>query len=124
MAASKNRVVLRSNFRAVKGAGHDALAELIEKATDEMERTATTKISQASERRGYNISTEHLEAGHSDDDGWIRFTQFWGRFFEYGTVYIAAMPFMRPAHRAGRKVIKTDASHVFQKWFNRKARIR
>ena len=122
MAAQK-QFVLRSNFHAAKLAGDDAISEVIEKATEAMRDTAEARLDKGASRRGYDLPRD-VEMSRSRMDGQIRYSHWWGRFFEYGTVHIAALPFIRPGHRAGRKVVKNDSPEVFEKWMNRKARVR
>jgi HK97 gp10 family phage protein len=121
---ARQRIVLRSNFRAAREAGKDAVADAIKKATDEMHDEASSRIDRAAGQRGYNIYSTDLDAGHSDDDGWIKFKQWWGKFFEWGTPTIVAMPFMRPAHRKGRAKLRQVLESDFEKWISRRARIR
>jgi hypothetical protein len=121
---AKNRTVLRSNFKAAEAAGDDAIAELIQKGTERMHEVAAGRLDKAAGQRGYNLYSTDLDMHIGDDDGRIEYKPFYGKFFEYGTVHIQAMPFIRPGYRAGRKLVKEDAPEVFVKWFNRKARVR
>ncbi len=116
-----SKIKLTSNFRAVKGASDDAVKELIGKATDKMHDTAQLKMQRVVEKRGYELNPGDIEKEKSDKDGKITYGKWYGHFFEYGTVFISPMPFMKPGHRAGRKVIRNDAPEVFEKWFKRKA---
>jgi HK97 gp10 family phage protein len=54
------------------------------------------------------------------DSGQIEYDPWYGRFFEYGTVYIPASPFMRPAHRKMRKVFKDEMGANFEPWVRKR----
>lgn len=118
----KNRVKITSNFRAARDAADDAVKELIREGTDAMHDTASDRLERGAGRRGYDLPRE-IRKEVSSRDGKIIYEPWYGRFFEYGTVHIQAMPFIRPGSRAGRKVIK-NSPEVFEKWFRRKARVR
>ena len=120
----KNQIKLTSNFHAAKKAGNDAIEDLINKATDEMHDKAQLRLQQGAEKRGYDLDPGDIEKETFGKDGKITFKQWWGRFFEYGTIYIQAVSFMRPGHRAGRKYIKDKAPDIFEGWFRRKASVR
>lgn len=120
---AKNKVRLESNFRKVLQASDLATAELIARATDRMQEVAAERLDRSSGRRGYNLSGSDITKEIRPKDGRISYPHWYGRFFEYGTVRITAMPFMRPGHRAGRKTIRL-APEVFDRWFKRRARVR
>jgi HK97 gp10 family phage protein len=122
--AAKKKLKVTSNFKACKGASDEAISELVRKATDAMEETTKDRIAKTAGRRGYNLSPDQVRKDVTDDEGTIRLEEFYWRFFEYGTTRIAAMPSLRPGHRAGRKIVKNDAGEIFEKWMRRKAAIK
>jgi hypothetical protein len=113
---------LVSNFHVAKRAGTNAIEELIREATGEMHDKAQLRLQQQAGQRDYELDPGDIEKEVSDRDGKISYGPFYGRFFEFGTVSIQAMPFIRPGHRAGRKHVRTKAPDVFDRWM-RKARI-
>lgn len=117
---AKSRVILRSNFRAVSAGAQDAMQDAIRKATDEMEDTAERAIERANNTRGWNLP-EDIQQETSADDGKISYDHFFGRWFEYGTVYIPPAPFMRPAHRKGRARLISELDDNFEGWIRRRA---
>jgi hypothetical protein len=121
---ARQRIVLRSNFRAAREAGKDAVADAIKKATDEMHEEASNRLDRAAGQRGYNLYSTDLEMETSDDEGTIKYPHFYGRWFEYGAVHIVAMPFMRPGHRKGRAKLVSELKSDFEKWVRRRAAIR
>jgi hypothetical protein len=122
MAAQRVRIV--SNFKAAADAGDDAIAELIAKGTALMHEQASRRLDGQAGQRGYNLYSTDLSYKVGIDEGIIEYGQFYGRFFEYGTPTIQAMPFMRPGARAGRTYVKTAAPGVFDRWMRRKAQVR
>jgi HK97 gp10 family phage protein len=118
---ARQRTVLRSNFRAAREAGKDAVADAIKKATDEMHEEAARRLDNAAGARGYNLYSTDIDHETSDDDGTIVYKQWYGKFFEYGTPMIAAIPFMRPAHRKGRAKLIDELDDNFEKWVRRRA---
>jgi hypothetical protein len=123
--ARKNEWHMRSNFATARKMGDAAMADLIHVATDKMHEVAQTRLESQASRRGYNLDAGDIDKQELPMDGRISYPHFYGRFFEYGTVHIPALPFIRPGHRAGRKVIKNQgiAAGVFKKWIPR-ARVR
>lgn len=122
--ATKNRVVIRSNFSAVKRAAKDAMGDAIQKATDEMEAEAEKRLERANDARGWNLPTEIEQEKTGFQSGLIRYPEWYGRFFEYGTVHLPASPFMRPAHRKMRKRFVDEMGDNFEGWIRRKAGMR
>jgi hypothetical protein len=89
-----------------------------------MHETAGQRLDGQAGQRGYNLYSTDLSFHVTDDEGTIEYEPFYGRWFEYGAAQIQAMPFMRPGHRAGKKVVKDDAPEVFDRWMRRKAQVR
>ena len=109
---AKNRVVLRSEFPAVKKAAWEVVNEArevwLQVGANTAEETASSKAASA----GYSLQVgiDKEKVGHqSARISAVTHSSKWGddpwflRFFEYGTVHIQAMPFMRPAERKAKK---------------------
>ena len=109
---AKPRMTITSEFKAVKEAGYEAVQEARELWLEVAAETAQSKANDQAATRGYalqvGIDKERLgfqsarisAVTHSEkwgDDPWFL------RFFEYGTVQLQAMPFMRPASRKANK---------------------
>ena len=101
--ATKNRVTLVSRFPAAKKGMYDAFSDARDKARDEGEAEAEKRLDRANDSRGYNLPSEIEQEKTGHQSGLIRYGEWFGKFFEYGTVHIAPYPFMRPAHRKMRK---------------------
>ena len=110
--AGKSRITIESKFHAVSKAGWETVAEAREVWLETGQSEAEQKVESQAATRGYNLSIGigkerigHQSAriftvAHSEkwgDDAW------WTRFFEYGTVSIQPMPFIRPAARKANK---------------------
>ncbi len=130
---AKNRVSIQSNFPAVKKAGWETVQEARELWMEVGQETAQDKADSQAATRGYNLSIGigkerigHQSArifatGHSEkwgDDPW------WTRFFEYGTVGIAPMPFIRPAARKANKAFVVAMGAHLEGKIRRKASVR
>jgi HK97 gp10 family phage protein len=111
--AKKNRIVLRSEFPAVKEAAWETVQKAREEWLDVAARTAEEKAQSGAATHGYGglqIGIEKEKIGHQSARIWpVTHSTKWGddpwflRFFEYGAVHITAMPFMRPAERKAKK---------------------
>ncbi len=110
--APKARMTIESSFPAVKKAGWETVQQARDRWLDVAEDTAEAKANDQAATRGYELqvgiegervgyqSARIFAATHTSrwgDDPWLL------RFFEYGTVHIPAMPFMRPAARKANK---------------------
>ena len=110
--AAKNRIVLVNEFPAAHKAAWETVQAARERWLAVGADTAEEKAQSGAGTHGYNlqvgIAKERL--GHQSarihavthsskwgDDPWFL------RFFEYGSVNIQAMPFMRPAERKAKK---------------------
>ena len=82
---------------------YEAVRAARDHALDEGEAEAEKRLQRANDSRGWNLpgDIEQEKTGHQS--GLIRYGDWFGKFFEYGTVYIAPAPFMRPAHRKMRR---------------------
>lgn len=113
MATKKNRVVIVSRIPQAIDWADDKTSDAVDHAIDDGEKAANIAIERANSQRGYNLPAT-VEQERRSKEGLIRYTEFYGRFFEYGTVYIDAMPFIRPGHRKMRKTFKSDMGHLFR----------
>jgi HK97 gp10 family phage protein len=118
--ASKNRIHLESRFPAVKKGMYDAVRHARDRALDEGEHEAENRLERANDSRGYNLPTEIEQEKTGHQSGLIRYGEFYGKWFEYGTVYIAPSPFMRPAHRKMRKRFLDEMDGNVEKFIRRK----
>jgi hypothetical protein len=128
--ASKNRIVIRSEFPAVKRAAWETVQKARETWLEVGAKEAQEKVDSQAATRGYNLSIgigkERLgfqsarifTTAHSvrwGDD------PFWERFFEYGTLTIPAMPFVRPAARKANKAFLLEMGTKLEGNIRRKA---
>ena len=129
---AKNRVIIRSEFPAVKRAGYEAVQEARELWLATGKQTAEAKAEQQAATRGYalqvGVDTERI--GHqSARISAVTHTEKWGddpwilRFFEYGTAFIPAMPFMRPGARKANKAFVAALGTQLEGKIRRKARV-
>jgi hypothetical protein len=120
MARSRNRVVLESRFPAAKKGMWDAIQNARDRALDEGEHEAENRLERANDARGYNQPTEIEQEKTGHQSGLIRYGEFYGKWFEYGTVYIAPSPFMRPAHRKMRRRFLDEMGDEAPKFIRRR----
>jgi len=108
----KARMKIHSNFPAVKRAGYEAVAEAREIWLETAQSTAQEKVTSQAETRGYalQVGIEKERRGHQSARIYTTaHSERWGedpfylKWFEYGSVNIPAMPFMRPAARKANK---------------------
>ena len=124
---ARKRTTVVSNFRAAKDAGHDAIKDAIKKAVDEGAERTRNRINQQANRRGYLLDSSTVFEEADAKDGRIMVgaaDEFWWKFFEYGTTYIPAMPFLRPGHTRAKKVLRQVLEDDFEKFISRRARVR
>jgi HK97 gp10 family phage protein len=121
---AKNRVKLESRFPAVKEAAHDAVRAARDLALNVGEGEAEKRLERIDDQRGYELPID-IEQEHTGfQSGRIFYSQWYGRFFEYGTVRIPAAPFMRPAHRKMRKTFLASMGEDFDGFVKRRASVR
>ena len=118
---AKNRVIVRSNFLVAAAAGRVAVRDAVGKAVDAGQKRADERARQQASSRGYNLHELEIEKEHQGEKGRIWTDPWWARFFEYGTVHISAMPFIRPGSRQMRKVLKQELGENFHKFVAAKA---
>lgn len=130
---ARNRVIIRSEFPAVKKAAWETVAAAREVWKHVGEETAEDKAASQAATRGYalqvGVGSENI--GHQSarifpvthssrwgDDPWFL------RFFEYGTVNIQPMPFMRPAARVANKAFVAAMGTQLEGKIRRRASVR
>lgn len=118
---ARNRVKLESRFPAVREAAHDAVRHARDHALNEGEHEAEKRLERVDDRRGYDLPINIEQEKTGFQSGKIFYDEWYGRFFEYGTVRIPAAPFMRPAHRKMRKVFLADLEGELDGFIRRRA---
>ena len=88
-ATSKNKIHLESRFPAVKKGMWDAVQNARDRALDEGEAEAEKRLERVNDQRGYNLPPEIEQEKTGNQSGLIRYGDWFGKFFEYGTIYIA-----------------------------------
>lgn len=106
---------MRSRFKEAANWADDKTEDAVKHAVDAGEREANIRLERANSQRGYNLPAD-VDGSSFGKSGKIEYPEFYGRFFEYGTVYIDAMPFMRPGHRKMRAVFKSEMGDLFKGW--------
>ena len=119
--ARKNKVIVRSNFLVAAAAGHQAVEDAVGKAVDAGQERANERLSKQSGQRGYNLDEAQVDKEHTGETGKIWSNPWWARFFEYGTVHISPLPFIRPGSRQMRKVMRDELGENFHKFVAAKA---
>lgn len=122
--AAKPRMKLESRFPAVKDAAHDAVRAARDLALNVGEGEAEKRLEMVDNTRGYELPIDVQQEKTGFQSGRIFYEPWYGRFFEYGTTYIPAAPFMRPAHRKMRKTFVEELGDNFEGWVRKRARIR
>ncbi len=120
---AKNRMTLRSNFPEAKRAAHEITQLAVAQAVLDGQNAANDRLERADVQYGYDLPVDvKKEVGHLD--GKITYDHWWGKFFEYGTVYIPPTSFMRPGHRRMRKTFAAVMGTQFEGWIKRRAGVR
>lgn len=121
---AKVKLKIESRFPAVKEAAYETVVEARDRALADGLEVAQSKIGKAVTARGYRLDpgmVKRENIGHQS--GRLFVNEWWARFFEYGTVYIKSLPFMRPASRKMRKTFVAMLSDDFEGWVRRKAKV-
>ena len=119
---ARNRTVLRSDFPAVKKAAFEVVQKARDQALLDMENTANDRLEKTDVQRGYDLPVDVQKENIGHQSGRIFYEHFYGKFFEYGTTYIPAASFMRPAHRKGRKTFLAIMGDDFEGFVRRRVR--
>ena len=100
-------------FEAAKKAGWETVTEAREAWLETGQSTAQQKVDSQAASRGYalQVGIEKERVGHQSARIFtVAHSERWGddpfylRWFEYGSIQIPAMPFIRPAARKANKV--------------------
>lgn len=126
-------MTIRSDFPAVKRAAWETVQEARELWLETGQETGEKKAADQAATRGYalqvGIDKERL-GFQSARISAVTHTSKWGddpwilRFFEYGTVRIPAMPFMRPAARKANKTFVVHLGSQLEGKIRRRASVR
>lgn len=124
MAARKPKMLVVSRFPAAKLAGNACVEDALKEATAAGQEYGMARIDQQASTRGYRMSPGSFQTHVSGREGVLALDEWWWRFFEFGTVYIEAMPVLRPAHRHARKVLKEKLGSDFEGYIAARAAVR
>jgi len=117
----------------VKKAAYEAVDEARELWLETGQEVGEKKAEQQAATRGYalQVGIDKERIGHqSARISAATHSSKWGtdpfflRYFEYGTVFIPAMPFMRPAARAANKVFVSHLGTHLEGKIRRRASVR
>lgn len=130
---ARNRVKVESRFHAAGKATRELAVRNREIWLDVGAETMEKRASDQAASRGYALqvgidkervgfqSARLTPVTHSEkwgDDPWFL------RFFEFGTVHIGAMPFVRPGARKANKAYIAAWGKDWEGWVRRRARVR
>jgi hypothetical protein len=130
---AKSRIHIRSEFPAVKRAGWETVQASREIWKQTAKQIAEEKAESQGATRGYalQVGVESENIGHQSARIFpVTHTSKWGddpwflKFFEYGTTFIPAMPFMRPASRKANKAFVLAMGSQLEGRIRRKASVR
>lgn len=120
--ASKTKLV--SRFPQAKKGGHDALDNAITEALVVGQEEAQARLGRSGhDVNPFNVHKKHFKTADGDLEGGMIFVHsdhWYYRFFETGTVFIKATPFMRPAHRRMRKSFEAEMGEKFEGFVSRR----
>lgn len=128
---AKTTVKLESRFPQAKKGAADAVTHAIKEALVEGQEEAQGRIERARDKTGYDLDPfvvwqKHFKRADGELEGGMIFihSDWWYyKFFEHGTVFIPATPFMRPAHRKMRDRFKAEMGDNFEKFVTRRTRM-
>lgn len=124
MAKSKTKLV--SRFPEAKKGGHDAVDAAIKEALITGQEEAQARLGRSGhDVDPFNVHKKHFKGRDGLDGGmiFVHSDHWYYRFFETGTVYIRATPFMRPAHRKMRKAFEDELGDKFEGFVAKRARL-
>ena len=129
---AKNSIKVETHFRPVKEAMYETVQYARQLALSEGKAVANNKLASGTTRRGYedlgsSLRVENENIGFQSGRIFVE-TQsekwgddpFWARYFEYGTVHLPAMPFIRPGARAMNKTFLGVMGKDFEGFIRRK----
>jgi hypothetical protein len=121
--AGKNRIVIQNRFPQVKKGAREAVTAARQVWTEVCKEAAGSAVESKAGSRGYALqvgfgsellgyqSARVFTTAHSSKWG---DDPFFLRYFEYGTVHIGPMPFMRPGARKANKAWLTAMGTGFE----------
>jgi HK97 gp10 family phage protein len=121
---ARNRIVLKSNFKLAAREAHKGLEDAVEKWMDVGENDVKNTLTKREAQRGYSLNTLYDSISsekRGDLDAAIQVAAWYAHFFEYGTVFIDPMPFLRPAKRKADKAFREEAKDKIQQRVKRAA---
>lgn len=148
---ARSRVTIKSNWTLVEKGAREGLEEAAKAWADTGYDAARETLTKKEASRGYFLNTlfENITSGvwnHGKGDVGAKFyirgsggtrslnsdikaggsqaDTFYARWFEYGTVHIEPMPFMRPAKTKADKAFKAKAGTSVERAIGRRARVR
>ena len=107
----------KAAYEVVQHARDEALIEGVEETRKRIEKGAAS--------RGYDLDpfvVEKENIGHQSGRIFVPTENWYYKFFEFGTVHIPAIPFIRPAHRKMRKVFREEMGDNFEKFVQAQGR--
>jgi HK97 gp10 family phage protein len=123
--AAKPKMRLESRFPAVKKAAYEVVQHARDEALIEGVEETRRRIEKGAASRGYDLDpfvVEKENIGHQSGRIFVPSEKWFYRFFEFGSVYIAPIPFIRPAHRRMRKTFVDEMGDQFEKFVRRRVR--
>ena len=120
---AKNTVRLESRFPAAKKGAHDAVRHARDLALNVGEAEAEKRLEHVDNTRGYELPIDIQQETTGFQSGRIFYEPWYGRYFEYGTVFIEAAPFMRPAHRKMRRTFLKEMDGQVEKFIRKRVRL-
>ena len=123
--AAKSKMRLESRFPAVKKAAYEVVQKARDEALIEGVEETRRRIEKGAASRGYDLDpfvVEKENIGHQSGRIFVPSEKWYYKFFEFGTVYIPAMPFIRPAHRKMRAKFRDVMGDDFEKFVRRRVR--
>lgn len=123
MAKPKAKLKLVSRFPAAKEGAYDAVKNARRLALNAGEGEAEKRLERLDDTRGYELPIDVDQENIGHQSGRIFYDNWYGKFFEYGTTYIPASPFMRPASRKMRKVFLAEMGDKLEGFIGRRARV-
>lgn len=119
-----SRVIVKSNFRLLPGAAKDGLGDAVEAWKDEGEDQSKNAMTKQEAKRGYDFNSYYdaIKAERRGDLSAAFGVDDWRwHFFEFGTIYIAPTPVVRPSKTKADRKFKSVAGTSVARAFSRKA---
>jgi hypothetical protein len=111
---ARTKVIIKSNFHRAKEGAKAGMEAAVNSWIEATENAAKENLTRQESNRGYFLDTmyEEIDGHHLGGDLRARVVSgpFYARFFEYGTVHIDPMPFLRPAKAKGDKAFLATAN--------------